>query len=112
MQLAKVYLIHERSNEEDTTTRPSKNVFRCERVWDCLWIETRTLVCDFDGESVSSGFEGRLNCFIYVVGVPVKDGVNGGLADGHGDVSHCVFVETGANGAEFSGLFNLVDSLD
>jgi hypothetical protein len=32
MQLAKVYLIHKGSNEEDTTAGAAEDVFWCERV--------------------------------------------------------------------------------
>ena len=43
-----------------------------------------------------------------VVGVAVDDGVDGGFADGHGDVGDGVLVETGALGVLLGGPFDLV----
>lgn len=112
MQLAKVYLIHERSNEEDTTTGAAEYVFRRERVWNGVRVKTWSLVGDANGKRIGGSFERRFDCLVGVVRVAVKNGVDGCFADGHRDVADGVFVEAGSNSAKLSGLFNLVDGLE
>src|ERR1035437_1293979 len=52
MQLAKVYLIHEGSDEEDAPAGAAEDVFRGEGVGDVAGVEARTLVYDADDQGV------------------------------------------------------------
>ncbi len=106
MQLAKVYLIHEGADEEDAAAGAAQDVLGRERVGDGCGVESGALVCDADDEGVGVGLEGGGDVLGGVVGVAVQDGVDGGLADGHGDVGDGVLVEAGACGEVFGGVLD------
>ena len=69
MQLAKVYLIHESSDEKDASAGAAQEVFRRERVGEGVGIEARTLVAYAHGKAVGAGLEGHGDVFGWVVGI-------------------------------------------
>ena len=75
-------------------------------------VETRALVGDADNESVGIGLEGCGDVLFRVVGVAVEDGVDGRLADCHGNVGDGIFVESGAGGEVFGGSLYLVHAIE
>ncbi len=106
--LAKVYLIHEGADEEDPAAGAAQDVFGSQRVGKAVRVEARALVGNLDEQIVHRGFEGDGDVFAGVVGVAVQDGVDDGLADGHGDVAAGVLIEADALGVVLGCLFRLI----
>src|ERR1035438_4030180 len=111
MQLAKVYLIHEGPDEEDAAAGAAQDVFRGERVGDVAGVEACSLGRDAHHPGVGIGLKRGGDLLGRVVGIAVEDGVDSGLAHGHGDVGDGVFVETGARREALSGVFDSVNTL-
>ncbi len=107
-----MYLIHEGSYQKDAATGAAEDVFWREGVGQGVRVEPRALIGDSDYKVVG----GRLKCgrdvLVGVVRVAVKDGVDGCLTDGHGDMGDGVLIEACARGVLFCGLLNLVDAVE
>jgi len=88
MQLAKVYLIHEGSDEKDAAAGAAQEVLRGEWVGQRGGVEAGALVADANGERVGAGLEGCGDVLGRAVGVTVEDCVDGGLSRGHDDVGN------------------------
>src|SRR5271154_2821049 len=93
--MPKVYLIHERPDEKDTAPRPSKYVFRSQRIGNRIRIEPWTLVGDADNQRVRRRLKRGRNVLGRVVRVAMKYSVDSRFPHGHGDMRNRVFVETG-----------------
>src|SRR6266702_1167157 len=106
MQLAKVYLIHEGSDEEDAPAGAAEDVFRGEWVGETVGIETVALVSNPHDHGIGSGLERDGDLFCGAIGVAMQDGIDGGLADRHGDVGHGVFIESRTRAEVFRSLLH------
>src|ERR1700691_5656179 len=95
LQLSKVYLIHERPNEKDTSSGASQQVFRRQRVGQRLWIQAFSLVGDANYQRIRGLFEGSSNPLLRVVGVTMEHRVHSGFAHGHGYSVNFLFFQAG-----------------
>ena len=107
-----MYLIHEGPDKEDTTAGATQDVLWRQGIWNIIRVEARALIGDADGESIGGSLERGGNLLGWIVGIPVKDSIDGCLADCHGDIRCCIFVEPGAGGELFSGLLELIHGGD
>lgn len=110
MELTKVYLIHEGADEEDATAGAAEEIFRGEWVGQGFGVEAFALVGDGDDERRAVVLKAGGDVLGGVVVVAVEDGVNGGLAHGHGEAESLVFVEARLGGKLFGGGFDFADA--
>src|SRR4029079_16522226 len=85
LESAEVHLIHERADEEDTAAGAAQEIFGGEGIWEVLPIDTFALVGDGEDEGFPVIFEAGRYLFGGVVIVSMQNGVDGGLANRHGD---------------------------
>jgi len=95
MQLSKVYLIQEGSDEEDAASGAAEEIFGGEGVGNLFWIEAFAFVGDGDDEGFAVVLEAGADLLGGIVAVAVEDGVDGCFADGHGYAKAFVLVEAG-----------------
>lgn len=107
-----MYLIHEGSHEKDSTAVGAEEVFCGEGVGKFVGIESSALVGYGDDEGFGGEVEGGGDVLVVVVFVAVDDGVDGGLADDHGEIAGGVFVEAGALSEVERGLFDCLDAFE
>src|ERR1700677_4752325 len=112
MYLPKVYLIHQGSDEKDSTPRAAKNILRGQRIGNLLRVQSHTLVRNLDNQRVRRGLERRRNVLGRVVGVAVQDSVYRGFARRHRYPRNCILIEPRALGALLRDLLNLVDAIE
>jgi hypothetical protein len=110
-QLTEVDLIHERTDEEDAAAGAAQEVFRSKWVGETFPIDSLALIGNSEDERFAVVFEAGCDLFGRVVVVAVKDGIDGGLADGHGDAKAFFLVYAGLFGQLVCGSFNLADAL-
>ncbi len=110
VSLAKVYLIHERTDEEDAAAGATHDVFGGKGIRDGLRIEAGSLVYDLHEQIIACCFERDGDVLAGIVGVAVKNGVDDCLADCHGDVAARIFVEANALGILLGCLFCAIDA--
>jgi len=110
-ELTEVDLIHEGADEEDAAASAAQEIFRSERVGEVFPVHALALVGDGEDERFSVVFEAGGDLFGGVVVVAVKDGIDGGLAHGHGDAETFFFVNASVFGQLVCGGFNFADAL-
>ena len=111
MQLSKVYLIQEGTDEKDASAGAAEEIFWSEGVGKRVWVESFALVGDFDDEGFSVVFEGDGDLFVGVVCVSVQDCVDGGFTGCHDDAEAFILIEAGIEGEFFHSLFDLGDAI-
>lgn len=112
LQLSKMNLIHERTDEEDAPAGAAKEVFRRERIRQRIRIESVPLVRDGKDQVTAGVFEGDVDMPGRIVFVAVKHGIDGGLTHRHSDVKALVLVHASLSGQLVGGSFYLADTLD
>lgn len=110
-ELTEVDLIHEGADEEDAAASAAQEIFRSERIGEVFPVHSLALVGDGEDERFSVVFEAGGDLFGGVVVVAVKDGIDGGLAHGHGDAETFFFVNASVFGQLVRGGFNFADAL-
>ena len=111
LELTKVDLIHERPNEEDAATGAAEEILRSERVREMFPVDAFSLIGDGEDERFAIVLKTGCDLFSRVVVIAMQDGIDGGLADGHGDAEALFFVDTGLRGEFLRGSFDLTDAL-
>src|ERR1700722_11769503 len=111
VQLSKVYLIHEGSNQKDASTRAPKNVFRRQRVGNRIRVKSRSLIRYSDNKRVGRRFKRRSYMFVLIVRISVQYGIYRSFAHRHGDVRNGVFIKSRSLGTLLGSLLNLVDAI-
>src|SRR6185437_13574505 len=98
MQLSKVYLVHERANEEDSAPGAAEKVFGRQGVGKRVGVEALALVGDSEDKGRAGIFKAEGDLLGGVVLITVEHGVNGRFPHRHGDVEALVIVEAGLFG--------------
>src|SRR5579859_2923969 len=111
MQLSKVYLIHERADDEDAAAGAAQQVFRRQRIGKRLRIESFALVGNDKYQVLAVVFERGGDLLARVVFISVEHGVYGSFTHRHSDVEARVFVQAGLLGNFVRDGLNLVDAL-
>jgi hypothetical protein len=111
MQLTKVYLIHHGADEEDAAAGAAEQVFRVAGVGELFGVDAAALIGDYEDEVAAGVLVGERDVLVGVVLVAVQDGVDGGFADGHGDVETGVLIQPGLGGEFLRHRFDLADAI-
>ncbi len=94
MQLSKVYLIEEGSNQEDSATGASQQIFFFSRIRQTLRFEPFALVSDRYNQGPSRIFHRHNDAFSRIVAVAVQHGIYGCFTDAHHHLERFVFVHS------------------
>ena len=107
MQLTKVYLIHEGTDEKDAASCAAEEILRCERIRDGVWVEPGSLIGDGNDEGFAIVLESSDDFFCGVVVVAVEDGIDCSFANGHGETEAVVLAHAGVSGELVCSCFDL-----
>jgi hypothetical protein len=110
LRLAKVYLIHEGTHQEDSATGGTEQIFGGKRVGNLVRIEPWASVRDTDGESFGRKLERGGDVQFGVVAIAVDYGIDGGLAGYQGEIACGIGVKACGIGEFERGLLDLVDA--
>jgi hypothetical protein len=110
-ELTEVDLIHEGADEEDAAAGAAQEIFGSEGIGKVFPVHSFALVGNGEDQGFSVVFEAGGDLFRGVVVVAVKDGIDGGFADGHGDAEALFFVDAGVFGEFIGGSFDFANAL-
>jgi hypothetical protein len=110
-ELTEVDLIHEGADEEDAAAGAAQEIFGSEGIGEVFPVHSFALVGNGEDQRFSVVFEAGGDLFGGIVVVAVKDGIDGGFADGHGDAEAFFFVDAGVFGKFIGGSFDFANAL-
>lgn len=112
VQLPEVYFIHKRTDEKDAAPRATQEIFRCEGIGEGSRIESFALIRDADDEILAGVFKGGGDALFRIVGVAMKDSVDGSFTYGHAEAEGVVLIDASVARHLFGGLFDFVDAVE
>src|SRR5271165_7071397 len=111
MQLLEVYLIHERSNEEDAAAGAAQKILGSQGVGQRFRIKPLSLVGDTNDKGFAGIFKRRRNTLLGIIRVAVEHRVDGRLPNCHRNLENFVFVYARLLGHLLGGCLDLIDAV-
>ena len=111
LELAEVDLIHEGADEEDAAAGAAEKVLGGKRIGKVFPVNALSLIRNGEDEGFAVVLEACCHLFGGVIVITVKDGINGGFADSHGDAEALIFVNTRFLSQLLCGSFNFAHAL-
>ncbi len=110
MELTKVYLIHERTDQEDPPPGAAQKIFRCQWIGKRVRVKPLALVGNDKNKRRACVFKARYDLFGGVVIVAVEHGIYSSFAYRHGHTKALVLVQAGLLGQLVRGSFHLANA--
>ena len=98
LELTKMDLIHEGSNEKDAATGAAEEILRSQGIGKLLPVHAFALVGDGKNQGFAVVLEAGRNLFGGIVVVAMEDGIYSGFADRHGDAEALILIDAGLRG--------------
>src|ERR1039458_886071 len=115
IQLAKAYLIHKRTDDENSAAGAAQNILRGQGIWKRIGVKTCTEALALVGDAKDEVHAGVLkadgDALGRVVLIAVQYSIDRGLMHRHLDMEALILVQAGVGSQLVSDRFDLCDAL-